>query len=227
MAWPEVVFVGKYIGIVGRLAHLADFAPHDLRVVTYEPDDAPATLPPTTVAIVVDQHDLQERYRGLPMLFHDRLASHHRHLGKWSVSISGMGMDTSDDSLESGSSHVSDDNEARQFCLLFFLAAIEHALKSEQRTLTSDERLRIVAFDREMSSYLEPYDPTDDGVAVVRLSLESMRLELGTPVLDREILRRCLDRIREQVARFDIFADVGELGDELTDLIRTMQTPGR
>ena len=127
MAWPEVVFVGT----VHRHRRSA-CPPGRLRstttsdVVTYEPDDAPATLPPTTVAVVVDQHDLQERYRGLPVLCHDRLASHHRHLGKWSVSISGMGMDTSDDSLESGSSHVSDDNEARQFCLLFFLAAIEH-----------------------------------------------------------------------------------------------------
>ena len=56
MAWPEAVFVGKYPSIVDRLAHLADFAPHDLEVVTYEPDDAPEVLPPTAVAVVVDQY---------------------------------------------------------------------------------------------------------------------------------------------------------------------------
>ena len=100
-------------------------------------------------------------------------------------------------------------------------------LKSEDQTLTSEERLRIFTFRREMLSYLTPYESTDDGVAVVRLSIQSMGLELVNPLLDREVIRRCLYRIENQVARFATFADVGELGGELTDLIRTMRAPGQ
>ena len=44
MAWPEVVFVGDYPYIVNRLAHLPDFAPHDMRILTYEPDDVARCL---------------------------------------------------------------------------------------------------------------------------------------------------------------------------------------
>jgi hypothetical protein len=49
-------------------------------------------------------------------------------------------MDRHPDSLERGSSHVSDDHEARQFCLLFLLAAIKHSLRTETPSLSADER---------------------------------------------------------------------------------------
>ena len=114
MAWPEVVFVGKYQDIVDRLAHLRDFDPYDLAVVTYESDNAPAVLPPSTVALVVDQYDLLERYEGVPTFHHSRLWGHHRDMNKWSITISGLGMDSEMDSLEIGSSQVSDDHEDRQ-----------------------------------------------------------------------------------------------------------------
>ena len=93
MAWPEVVFVGTYPNIVNRLAHLPDFAPHDVEILTYEPDDAPAVRPSSVVAVVVDRFDLRDRYEGVPTLCHLRLADKHRHLGKWSVTIDGLGMD--------------------------------------------------------------------------------------------------------------------------------------
>jgi hypothetical protein len=62
MAWPELVFVGEFEHIVNRLAHLRDFDPYDLAVITYKPDKAPGVLPPSTVALVVDQYKLRKRY---------------------------------------------------------------------------------------------------------------------------------------------------------------------
>lgn len=227
MAWPEVVFVGTYPTIVGQLAHAGDFAPHDLEVTFHEPDDAPLVLPPTAVAVVVDQRDLRGRYPGVPSLCHFRLPDRHRHLGKWSISIDGMEPDTEKESLRVGAVHVSDDHEVRQFCIWFLLAAIEHSLKSEEQSLSSEERLRIFWFRREMLSFLSPYEALDDRVAAVRLSIASLRLELVNPVLDREIVRRCLYRIEDQVARFATVDDLGELGEELTALIHVLRAPGR
>jgi hypothetical protein len=226
MAWPEVVFVGNYPYIVNRLAHLPDFAPDDMQIVTYEPDDAPAVLPSSVVAVVVDQHDLRDRYEGVPTLCHVRLADTHQHMGKWSITIDGLGMDASQDSLESGSAHVSDDHEARQFCLLFVLAAIDHSLKSEMQTLSDEERSRLEAFEREVFRYLEQFAAPDDDVEAIRLSIESIRLELATSVLDREVVRRCLYRIA-WVAEQSTLGDLGELGEELDDLIWTLRAPGQ
>ena len=165
------------------------------------------------VAVVVDDYDLRGRYEGVPTLCHFRLGDKHQHLGKWSVTIDGMGMDARLDSLESGSSHVSDDHEARQFCLLFVLAAIDHSLKSEIQTLSDEERSRLELFEREVFRYLEQFAAPDDDVEVVRLSIESIRLELATSVLDREIVRRCLYRIA-WVAEQSTVGDLGELGEE-------------
>ncbi len=211
---------------MNRLAHLPDFAPHDVQILTYEPDDAPAVLPSSVVAVVVDRFDLRDRYEGVPTLCHLRLADKHRHLGKWSVTIDGLGMDATTDSLESGSSHVSDDHEARQFCLLFVLAGIDHSLKSEIQTLSDEEWSRLEAFEREVLRYLELFGAPDDAVEAVRFSIESIRLELATPILDREIVRRCLYRIA-WVDEQSSFGGLGELGDELDDLIQTPRAPGQ
>lgn len=227
MAWPELVFVGEFEHIVNRLAHLRDFDPYDLAVFTYKPEDAPAVLPPSTVALVVDRHDLRERYTGVPVLCHFRLTGHLRDLGKWSITIDGLGMDRHLDSLEGGSSHVSDDHEARQFCLLFLLAAIEHSLRSETPGLSEDERHRVITFNDAMSRSLDTRTFPDDAAHAVRLSIESMRLELDNPVLDSEIVRRCLQRIERQFAEVDAASDPGGLGGQLSDLIRVMRAPGR
>lgn len=227
MAWPELVFVGEFERIVNRLAHLRDFDPYDLAVLTYKPEDAPAVLPPSTVALVVDQYDLLDRYTAVPTLCHFRLTGHHRDLGKWSITITGLGMDRHLDSLEGGSSHVSDDHEARQFCLLFLLAAIEHSLRSETPGLSADERHRVITFSEAMSRSLDTRTFPDDAAQAVRLSIEAMRLELDNPVLDREIVRRCLQRIERQLAQLEAAPDPGELGGQLADLIRIMRAPGR
>lgn len=227
MAWPRVVFVGENPYIIDRLAHLTDFDPYDLEVVTYKPDDAPTVLSPTVVAVVVDEYDLRLRYAGVPTLCHARLSARHGHLGKWSISIKGFGMDSGLDSLENGPAHVSDDHEVRQFCILFLLAAIEQSFKSESQVLTSDERHGVVAFSGEMSRYLDTHTITGDAADAIRLSIESMRLELGNPILDREIVRRCLYRIDKQVAGFATSANLVELRKQLTDLLWTVRAPSR
>lgn len=227
MAWPELVFVGEFEHIVNRLAHLRDFDPYDLSVISYKPDDAPAVLPPSTVALVVDQYELLDRYTGVPTFCHIRLTGHLRDLGKWSITINGLGMDRQLDSLEGGASHVSDDHEARQFCLLFLLAAIEHSVRSEMPVLSGDERDQVITFSDAMSRSLGTRSSADDAARSVRLSVESMRLELENPVPDREIVRRCLQRIERQLAQFEVAPDPGELGGKLADLIRVMRAPGR
>jgi hypothetical protein len=167
------------------------------------------------------------RYPGVPTVCHFRLPDRHRHLGTWSISIDGMEPDTEMESLRVGAVHVSDDHEVRQFCIWFLLAAIEHSLKSEEQVLSSQECLRVFWFRREMLSFLSSYVALDDRVEAVRLSIASLRLELVNPVLDREIVRRCLYRIEDQVTRFATVDDLGELGEELTALIRVLRAPGR
>ena len=181
MHWPEALFVGDCPHIVDRLAYSRDFAPHDLMVVTRELVDAPDRLSPNTVAVFTDQWDMRERYAGVPTLCHHRLADHHRHLGKWSVSFRGTGMDSGEDSLESGAAHVSDDNEVRQYGVLFLLAAIERSLRSERPVVSSAERREVRSFSRKISIYLGSGGFAGDAADIVRLSTASMRLEIRRP----------------------------------------------
>ena len=225
MPWPEVVFIGEYPHVVDRLAHSGDFAPHDLVVVTHELADAPDQLSPNTVAVFTDQWDLRERYAGVPTLCHKRLADHHRHLGKWAVSFRGTGLDSGQDSLESGAAHVSDDNEVRQYGVLFLLAAIERSLRSESPMVSSAERLGVRSISRKVSTFLGSGALTGDAAETVRLSTASMRLEMRNPQPDREIIRRDLARIETVAGQFPAGSATEAIKVELSDLIRSFRSP--
>jgi len=223
--WPEALFIGEYSYIVDRLAYSRDFAPHDLAVVTRKLADAPDCSSPDTVAVFTDQWDVRERYAGVPTLCHNRLADHHRHLGKWSVSFRGTGLDTGQDSLESGAAHVSDDNEVRQFGVLFLLAAIEQSLRSERPGVSSAERQGVRSLSRRISAYLGGEVLKGDVADAVRFSTASMRLQMRNPQPDRKIIRRSLARIDELS---DLFAGVSNgnvIKAELSDLIRSFRSP--
>jgi hypothetical protein len=223
--WPEVLFIGDYPNIVNRLAHSRDFAPHDLMVVTRELADAPDRPSPDTVAVFTDQWDIRERYVGVPTLCHKRLADHHRHLGKWSVSFRGTGLDSGDDSLESGAAHVSDDNEARQFGVLFLLAAIEQSLRSERPGVSPAERQGIRSLSRRISSYLGRDVLTGDAADALRLSAAALRLEMRNPRPDRMIIRRALARIDHLSVLFAAGSNGNVIKTQLSDLIRSFRSP--
>ena len=78
-----------------------------------------------------------------------------------------------------------------------------------------------------MSRYLDTRTIPDDAVQAIQLSILSMRLELDTPVHDREIMRRSLYRIESQLAQHAAVPALGELAGQLTEVIRIMRAPGR